>query len=400
MSVANRLASEEVEVLLLDRSSHPGGQAVFYGCKATDACVRCGVCLVRDAMSDLRRSRHVDGRYSTTVRELRRLQDGSFRIDVQTRPNAIDAELCVECGACAPACPEGAISLVPGWKYVVEDNCTACGKCVDACPVHAIDLNRRAAEDSFEVSGVVVATGFEPFDPRINRKWGYGANPRVVTGSEMEKLFQSESYVPEPLKADISRMAFVQCVGSRNIMEGERHCSRVCCAYALRMAARLKDQMPDLDIDFYYMDIQPFGKGFDEFWSKVSGKLNFIRSNPIAIRNHADGRPVVRYESMEDLACREQTYDLVVLSNGITPSLGSEEVAEKIGLRAATSGFFAGGARGFPGANGSGGESTGASGGVFVAGTCRQPMRIDECVEDASTVAQGVLRYLGAGVKA
>jgi heterodisulfide reductase subunit A len=303
---------------------------------------------------------------------------GSLEIDIQTKANLIDWQACVECGRCVEVCPEQAIEKVPGWKYYANDNCNACGKCVDACPVGAISLNRPVEKATVQADSVVLAAGYEPFDPAVNRKWGYGANPRVLTGSQMEKLFFEETYLPQEAR----RLAFVQCVGSRGVMEGQKQCSRVCCAYALRMAGRLKQEHPELAIDFYYMDIQRFGKNFEEFWKQIRGKINLIASNPISIKTDDKGLPVVRYESLPDLACREQSYDLVVLSNGITPALDSESLADLFNLDLDAAGFL---------------NTTGTSR-VFTAGTCKRPMRIDDCIEDAAAVSRRVMKTLGVQV--
>jgi heterodisulfide reductase subunit A len=168
-------------------------------------------------------------------------------------------------------------------------------------------------------------------------------------------------------------------------MEGEKHCSRVCCAYALRMAGRLKEEYPGLEIDFYYMDIQRFGKNFEEFFKKMQGKINLIASNPISIKTDPQGLPVVRYESLPELACREKSYDVVVLSNGITPSGESEGLADLFDLDLDTAGFLK-----VPG----NGTSAG-NGRVFTAGACKRPMRIDDCVEDAAAVSRRVVKNLG-----
>jgi len=380
ISVANDLSQAGIDVLLVDKNPYPGGQSVFYGCKATDECVRCGVCLVREAVATLKNQSTAQCHLSSRPVGYR-AAGGSMELDIQTNPNLIDWQACVECGRCLEVCKEQAIERVPGWKYFVNEKCTACGKCVDACPVGAIRLNRSAETSTMQVDGIVLAAGYEPFDPGINRKWGFGENPRVVTGSQMENLFFQEKYLPREAES----VAFVQCVGSRSVMEGEKHCSRVCCAYALRMAGRLKEEFPELKIDFYYMDIQRFGKNFDEFWKQIQGKINLIASNPISIKTDEQGLPVVRYESLPELACREQSYDVVVLSNGITPAAESESLADLFNLDLDAAGFLR------PTGNG----TSVAGSRVFTAGTCKQPMRIDDCVEDAATVARRVMKNLG-----
>jgi heterodisulfide reductase subunit A len=374
LSVANSLSRSGIDVVLVERSPFPGGRSTFHGCKATDTCSHCGVCLVRDALSTFRSGTRVTSYFSAAPGALRKTADG-FGLTVTITPNAIDASLCTECGECLPVCPENAVRWAPGWSYHVDERCTRCGKCVDACPVGAIDPARASRSAEIDAGCIVVATGYTPFDPSLDRKWGYGGGPRVVTASDLERAFLEERYLP----VDGRRIAFLQCVGSRNVTEGQAHCSRVCCAYALRMAARIKHEAPDAEVDIFYMDVQRFGKDFDEFYARVHGKVTLIRSNPIAVKNDEDGRPIVRYESMDRGVCAEKTYDLLVLSTGICPGEDSERLAALFDLDMADGRFL----RAEQGS------------GIFVAGTAARPMGIEECVEDAFQVTQRAERYLG-----
>jgi heterodisulfide reductase subunit A len=390
LSVANDLARAGVGVYLIEQSPYPGGRATLYGCKAAESCVHCGVCLVREAVSTLRTGTGTECLLSSRPKACRPAAAGSggnghrptLEVSIETSPNPVDWKACIECGLCQQVCPEDAVHRAPGWKYYIDARCNSCGKCLEVCPVDAIQLQRSPEERTLAVNAVVMAAGFKPFDPSVNRKWGYGANPRVLTGTQMEELFRQESYLPVPAE----RVAFIQCVGSRNVMEGSRHCSRVCCAYALRMAGRLRQELPELAIDFYHMDIQHFGKSFEQFWGQLRPKINLIASNPISIRTDDQGKPLVRYESLPDLSCREQSYDVVILSNGVAPAEEGSALADLFGLGLDSGGFLA------PAGEGS---EVPALPGVFTAGACKRPMRIDDCVEDAAAVSQQVLQYLG-----
>jgi heterodisulfide reductase subunit A len=380
----------DVDVTLIDQNPYIGGRAVFYGCKATDVCVHCGVCLVRDALtgfkngigSGFKNGNHCKVFLSTEIENLTLDGQSKYTVTLLKKPNMINPALCIECGQCVPVCPENAVKRPSGGTFYIDRNCTECGKCVDVCPVSAITLKQETEQESLTVDSIVACTGFEPFNPAANLKWGYGKNPHVITASEMENFFYEENYPGEHVK----HIAFIQCVGSRNVVEGERQCSRICCAFSLRMANRLAYAIPDTDIDFYYMDIQKFGKNFDAFYKGVREKVHFIRSNPLCIKTDDAGMPVIRYESPETRACEEKTYQLVVLSHGLCPGENTPELAGLLGLDLDENGFFAE----YPGR-----RSRYPGKGIFFAGTSRGPMRIDECVQDAEGISKHILDYLG-----
>ncbi len=381
LSLANTLDQSEVDVLLVDRAPFPGGRAGRYGCKATDSCVHCGVCLLREAQAELKRSAKIRTFFASSPRSLRRGRDGRFELELESSgPLQIDWRRCSECGRCREVCPAGAIEKTAGWSYTIGNGCTECGKCLEACPLSAIAPvgTRLVSADC-----IIVATGFIPFNPAVNRRWGYPAGPRVVTGSELEMLFFQERFFPdlpefrEQGPADGAGIAFIQCVGSRHLGDGGESCSRVCCAYALRLAGRLKHELPGAAIDVYVMDIQNFGKHFAALWTGVRPELNFIHTLPVAVRADTEGRPVVRFDPPGGGACREKSYDLLVLSHGICPAEDAAETAELFALDIDDRGFYG------PGAEG-----------IFSAGSCRGPMSIEECVEDAAAVSTQVRNYL------
>jgi heterodisulfide reductase subunit A len=377
LSLANTLSRYDFDILLVDRAPFPGGRAARYGCKAAAGCVHCGVCLLREARDELRKSGKIRTLLSSSPAALRR--GGRFELELDSLvPLQIDWRRCSECGRCLEVCQAGAIQKAPGWSYVITEGCTGCGKCAEVCPLSAVvpAEPRRAAADC-----IVVATGFAPYDPAANRRWGYPAGPRIVTGSELEELFFQERYIPFPPGqregSPAADIAFIQCVGSRHLGDGRESCSRVCCAYALRMAGRLKQELPGAAIDVYAMDVQNFGRHFAALWAGVAPELNIIQALPAAVSSNGEGRPVVRYEPPGGGACLEKSYDLLVLSHGVCPAEDAAETAELFALDVDAQGFF-----------GAGGE------GIFSVGACRRPMSIAECVEDALEVGAQVRGYL------
>jgi heterodisulfide reductase subunit A-like polyferredoxin len=382
LSLANTLAHYDLDVLLVDRSPAPGGRAARYGCKAADSCVHCGVCLLREAQDELRRSRRVRTLFGASPTAFRRGGDGRFELELTSSlPMMIDWRRCSECGRCREACPAGVIEKAAGWSYVVTEGCTECGKCVEACGLNAVV---PAESRLVEADCIVVATGFTPYNPAANRRWGYPGGPRILTGSELEELFFRERCFPaltgKAGEDSPQSVAFIQCVGSRHLSDGTDSCSRVCCAYALRLAGRLKHELPETAVDIYVMDIQNFGRHFASLWSGVAPELNFIHTLPVAVSTDGEKRPLVRYEPPEGGACREKTYDLLVLSHGVCPAEDAAATAELFALDVDARGFFG------PGAEG-----------IFPVGTCREPMGIEECVEDALRVSAQVRGYLEKG---
>ncbi|MBN1410353.1 MAG: CoB--CoM heterodisulfide reductase iron-sulfur subunit A family protein [Spirochaetales bacterium] len=375
ISLAQRLMNSGVEVILLDRNPYPGGRAARYGCKAVDECVKCGVCLLRNTLCDFREEDRLRVYFSSTLNKFQQNRNGGFNLSIIRQPNRIDPRLCYNCGRCSPVCPENAIRTIAGWKPYIDSSCTDCGECVSVCPVAAISLKREPAEENMNVDALALCTGFMPFDPAINRKYGYGGNLHVITGTDMEEFFYNESYPAEHIK----KIAFVQCVGSRNRKEGKEHCSRICCSYALRMANRILHETPGTQIDFFYMDIQLASDYFRNFYGEIRNKFNFIRSMPVCIKDDENGKPLVRYDDPVTNHSVENLYDLVVLSQGTCPQEDATEMADLTGVNMDEYGFFL----------------SVPQNGIFASGACKGPMAIEECIKDASAVSEEILSYLG-----
>ena len=238
-----------------------------------------------------------------------------------------------------------------------------------------------------KASAVILATGTQPFDATLDPRLGYGTVRAVVTANEVEKQLAIDGTFPFS-NPQPKRMAFVQCVGSRQVRGGSSHCSQACCKYAFKLAQLIKRLHPQIGIDFLYMDWRAADARDDIYaWAESTPDIALYRTRPSEIIESDSGKPLIRYASADDTVIHEAEYDLVVLSVGMVPRTGSKRLAESMGLRTDDSGFFIS-------TNGRGSSSRE---GVFVAGSCREPMDIAQSAKDGLAVASLVAGRLEGG---
>ena len=274
--------------------------------------------------------------------------------------------------------------------------CSECLQCVAACQRGAIHHDDRPQQVGIDVGTIIVATGFDVFDPHRKPEFGYGTYPGVITTLEFERLASASG----PTAGRISlnghlpkKVVFIQCVGSRDRSLGLSNCSRVCCMAVAKQAHLAHDRLPGAEITVFYMDVRAFGKGFEEFYDRVRQEgILYRRSNPSEIIRRGD-QLVVR---AEDTLLGEQVEveaDLVVLAVGLLPRQDAASLAGKLSLSVGADGYFV--------------EEhaklhTVESGvdGVYLAGCCQGPKDIPDTVAHAKAAASAAMILLagkGAG---
>ena len=225
--------------------------------------------------------------------------------------------------------------------------CCECLMCVAACKAQAIDHKRGDTISEFEVGAVIVSPGFEEYDPTPLYELGYGRLPNVVTSTEFERILSAsgpfEGHLRRPSDGKAPRrVAWIQCVGSRDPANGCGFCSSVCCMFAIKEAeiAREHSEQP-LDSTIFFMDMRTYGKDFDRYYEqakKVHG-VRFVRSKVYGIEElDGTGELSVRFTT-EDGKTRREPFDLVVLSAGLHPPKEGKELAEKLGIELDQYGF-------------------------------------------------------------
>ncbi|MBN1836717.1 MAG: CoB--CoM heterodisulfide reductase iron-sulfur subunit A family protein, partial [Spirochaetales bacterium] len=331
------------DVQIIERESRFGGKVLDYCCKATDGCSRCGVCVAVSGLRDALRQPKLHVTVGARIREVRRGSKVSARV-VRSNP-AIDYGKCLSCDACVAACPEGCIERLGKGElvqYAVDfERCrlhrgVPCSACADACPAGAITAGEPASELSFAADGVLVATGHQVYDASRKVRFGYGRLEGVLTGEEAESILSRQM----SLGPDAKRVAFIQCVGSRDPEDGRNYCSAVCCAYALRLARLLKYRSPQTQITVFYIDLQSFDKSFTTLRGELQSLgVELVRGVPFRVERMASGALQLMVENPEgDHTILE--YDRVILSVGMEPDGEAEDVAGQFGLSRNEFGFF------------------------------------------------------------
>ena len=331
---------------------------------------------------DLIQGRESEG---TQISPLRSLLPYSKRMERETLPNMVkplapgltmeeameEARRCLNCAGCSD-----------------------CGECAKACQPKAVNYGMKEEIIELHVGAIILATGFDPFNPRLKPEFGYGIYPNVLHGLELERLCSASG----PTKGEIliqgkkpKEVVFIHCVGSRDKTVDNEYCSRVCCMFTAKQAHLLRDKIPDARITVLYMDVRAFGKGFEEFYERVQKEeIIYRRGNPSEVFRK-NGKLVVRGEDTLLGEPFELDADLVVLASGLVPRKEENILKNMLGLENSSDKFYA--------------EAPGLDPimtkveGIFLAGCCQGPKDIPDTVAQASGAASLACAILAKGRK-
>ncbi len=269
---------------------------------------------------------------------------------------------------------------------------TSVTACSGAAGDFRVTLTSDARHETVAAGAIIVATGFEHFDPgRASQQYGYYMYDDVLTLQDSEKMLKDKRFVRPSTGTPPERVCFVQCVGSRDRHIGNEYCSKVCCGIASKQAIEIRQILPACRVFIFYIDMRMYGYWENEiYWpAQEKYKVNYIKGVISEVVLKGD-RLLIRGEDTTMNRPMEIPMDVVILSNGMEPSGGTRAIAKTLGLRQNKYGFI-------DVAHDALDPVSTSVPGVFVAGAAAGPKDLDDTIGMAGAAtmkAVGTLRRL------
>lgn len=359
------LANRGLKVYLVEKRPSIGGRMAQLD--KTFPTMDCSMCILAPKMIECSHHPNVQLLSYSEVKDVKG-SIGNFKVTVVKKPRYVDEKKCSGCLICAQNCPAEAqnefdenlgvrkaiympfMQAVPRVVVIDKETCIECGLCDKVCPNKAVNRAQQPEEVELDVGAIVLATGFDMFDPSAITHYGYKRFKNVVTSMELERFLCASGptggHLMRPSDGKIPRsVAFIQCVGSRDRREWIDHsyCSSICCKYAVKDAVLIKEHESSSLVTIFYIDMRAFGKGFQEFVNRAKSEfgIEFVRSNPGEIsEDPKTGNLNVSFEDPITRTVQNIPFDLVVLSSALIPSEGVRELAKTVGVELDHYGFF------------------------------------------------------------
>jgi len=362
------LADKGYKVHLIERLPTIGGKmALLYKVFPTNDCAPC-ILAPKTAYANIHPNINL-----LTNSEVANVEGhiGNFSVVVNQKPRYVDEKKCTGCGLCIEKCPTKIIDdeysrgigerkaiyipydqAIPRKAVIDSQNCLyfqkdACRLCEKVCPAQAIDFKQEPKAIELKVGAIIVATGFDEYNPDQKVEYGYRRYGNVITQFQLARLLDIDGPTKGRLlrptdKKEPRSIAMIQCVGSRD-ENANGYCSSVCCMYALKHAQIIKEMvLPDAQVYICYIDMRTAGKGFEEYYRRTREiGINFIHGRPSeVIENNKTKNLILKVEDSDIGELIKLEADLVVLSCATVPSQGTKQLAGLLGVNLDANGFF------------------------------------------------------------
>ena len=403
------IADAGYPVVLVERTPSIGGRMAQYD--KTFPTLDCAACILTPKMVDAASHPNIK---IITYAEVETVSGfvGNFDVTIRRRARSVDMTKCTGCGICYEKCPVKLPSefecglgqrraiyvpfpqAVPNVPVIDREHCRKfledkCGVCEKLCPADAILYDQEDEIITDKFGAIVMATGFNVWDPTPYGNLGYGIFPDVITGLQFERLINAsgptEGKLVRPSDHTVPKnVVFISCIGSRDDEHGYPYCSKVCCMYNAKHALLLKEKNHDAQAYVFYMDIRANGKGYEEFVRRTIEKYGaiYLRGRVSRVFQLGD-KLIVR--GVDTLAGKpvEIEADMVVLASAMEAQPDAKEMGRKLGISVDEYNWFS---EAHPKLR----PVEVLTAGVYLAGACQYPKDIPDAVAQASGAASKV----------
>ncbi len=407
MQAALDAADAGFKVFLLERRAYIGGNMISLD--KTFPTNDCAMCMISPRLVETARHLNIEIISYADLKEISG-GPGDFRVTVEKRPRFVDESRCTGCGVCMSKCPvqipdqynQGLNKTkcihiafpqaVPAVPIISKEHCIyfrhgKCRICEKVCEANAVDYNMKSELRQLHVGALIVAGGYEVFDATRKSVYGFGRYANVVTSMQFERVLSAsgpwQGHLQRPSDGSTpQKIAWIQCVGSRDVTIGNDYCSSVCCMYATKEAMLAKEHEETVEPTIFHIDIRAFGKGFERFYNRAKDErgVRYVRSQVSSLRENPQNQNViVRYVS-EEKGGRivEEEFGMVVLSVGMTAHPATADFSALMGIECDRFGFARSNV--FE-------TSRSSKEGIFLCGTTGGPKDIPETVVQSSAAA-------------